>query len=306
MAVIGVLIGHFTPLPLINAGRAGVELFFALSGCLIGTLLFQNKLPLMEFAAKRLARIIPSMWLFIAIAALTALAFDETLGTPWLHMFGVGNYAENYLQRTDHLWSVCIELQGYLTLGIVALVSRRTHTNPATWIFIIILASWALIFTTTTSASNYYSFYWRFEYRLTAMLLGAALTIVSIDRIPTKNWTLLLLLGLTLQLNGVPDSIKYTIGSAVIALACCILMKEGSSKALSNRILVAFGTASFSIYLYQQIFMYEARNIGHWTALAIAIIVGFVGHHWWDKKLHFATASFLLEIVRRNSRKPHP
>jgi peptidoglycan/LPS O-acetylase OafA/YrhL len=299
MAIIGVLIGHYLPTPGFNAGRAGVELFFSLSGCLIGALLFNMRMPLDEFVAKRLARIVPSMWVLIVVAVLLALLLGETLRPVWMYVLGVGNYATDGLQRIDHLWSVGVELQGYASLALIAFISGRTGTSPAPWILAVVAASWVLTFFTAASPADYYRYYWHFEYRLTAMLLAACLMTWKIGRQSLPDWRLLLCLGLVLQLSCIPDFIKYTGGSAVLALACRALFEVPRCKGLENRVLVMFGRASFSIYLYQQLFMGQIGHVGRWWALMLALVVGFAVHHLWDQHLHRATSHLLLGAMRR-------
>src|SRR5262245_65289113 len=64
-AVIFVLLGHFLPVPLFNAGRFGVELFFVLSGRLMGELLFIRRESLPRFYWRRFTRIAPALYGYI-------------------------------------------------------------------------------------------------------------------------------------------------------------------------------------------------------------------------------------------------
>ena len=63
LAIAALLLGHFLPYWRINLGRTGAELFFALSGSLMGWILFQRQMKLGELGPRRFARIVPSMWL---------------------------------------------------------------------------------------------------------------------------------------------------------------------------------------------------------------------------------------------------
>jgi peptidoglycan/LPS O-acetylase OafA/YrhL len=53
------------------------------------------------------------------------------------------------------------------------------------------------------------------------------------------------------------------------------------------------GTASYSIYLWQQL-LYSEKGVLPWPlALALAAGLGFLAHRLWDDRLHRAAASAL-------------
>jgi peptidoglycan/LPS O-acetylase OafA/YrhL len=136
------------------------------------------------------------------------------------------------------------------------------------------------------------------------MVLSAALMSVAINPGKLPDWRLLLAFGLALQLVSVPDWIKYTLGSAVLALSCRILYEAPGSKLLETRVLLAFGAASFSIYLYQQLFfMLGIAHLGGLPCLALATGIGFLMHHLCDKRMNVASASLLLRLLRKHTFK---
>ena len=106
-----------------TAGAMGMALFFTLSGFLIVQFLAAGT-PLGLFVTKRLARIIPLSW-----AAMLFLAL-------W-HSYDVSTIARNFLfvsnlppvtffEGGEHLWSLCVEMQFYMTVSaIVLLLGRR-------------------------------------------------------------------------------------------------------------------------------------------------------------------------------------
>ena len=69
-AIFLVLFGHFVPIPGSDAGRAGVELFFLLSGFLMGRLLLEKQVPLKRFFARRIGRVLPALSAFLIVAVL--------------------------------------------------------------------------------------------------------------------------------------------------------------------------------------------------------------------------------------------
>lgn len=311
IAVLTLLAGHFVPhLGLdapawsANFGRVGVELFFALSGGLMGTLLFGRAMALRTFAVRRFARVVPSMWVFVVVACGVTLLRGGPLSPTavGLSLSGWANFqplldpAEGPV-RLDHLWSVCVELQGYVVLGGLAAVSRRWRLDPAVLIGAVVALCWAVLGLQAAGGAPlpYYTTFWRPDTRLTALLLGALFVALHdrsrlpLDRLPA--WPLALGAGLLLQVNLVPDVLKYTAGSALIALGCASLSRAAGpgSRWLGHPVLVAFGTVSYSLYLWQQLF-YADKGVLRWpVALTLAVLTGFAAHHLWDRWLHHWT-----------------
>ena len=61
---------HFAPLPGINFGRMGVELFFVLSGRLMAEILFVRRFPIPAFFRRRIARVWPALFLFYQLSVI--------------------------------------------------------------------------------------------------------------------------------------------------------------------------------------------------------------------------------------------
>ena len=306
VAVLSLLVGHFVPgfgtdAPAwwINFGRLGVELFFALSGCLIGSILFRQAMPLPEFALRRFSRIVPSMWLFLAVAVLvTLLRGDHRVGGAVPAALGVLNLLDVgwSAARFGHLWSVCLELQGYVLLGLVAFMVRDRDWPAVPVILALIAASWLItgLRLSATTQLDYYAVYVGPLARLTAMLLAAALVAQGsfARRVP---WPLALAAGVALNVSAVPDFVKYTAGSSLLALACArvALAPDALATAMTKRWLVSLGTASYSIYLWQQL-LYSEKGVLPWPlAFALAAGLGFLAHRLWDDRLHRAAARVL-------------
>lgn len=321
IAVLTLLAGHFVPhLGLdapawsANFGRVGVELFFALSGCLMGTLLFGRGMALRSFAVRRFARIVPSMWLFLLVACgVTWWQADPlSFGAVGIGLAGGLNFwpvltGSAPPERLGHLWSVCVELQGYAVLGGLAAVSRRWRLDPAALIGTVVLLAWAALGLQAALGLPlpYYTTFWRPDGRLSAMLLGALFVVahdrgrLPLGRLPGWPWALGA--GLLLQVNLVPDLAKYTLGAALTALGCAGLSRAAGSGArwLGHPVLVAFGTVSYSLYLWQQLFYADKHALRWPVALTLAVLAGFAAHHLWDRWLHQWTQTQLAPRPRR-------
>jgi peptidoglycan/LPS O-acetylase OafA/YrhL len=118
----------------INAGYAGVVVFFALSGFLITMLLLREELQtgrisLPLFYVRRALRLFPALWVYLFVVGAVCLA-GALPHHPWYSLVSSLMYVRNLVGRgheTDHLWSLSIEEPFYLLwpLALIALPRRN-------------------------------------------------------------------------------------------------------------------------------------------------------------------------------------
>lgn len=152
-AVIAVLLFHGGYL---EGGFLGVDLFFALSGFLITSLLVRDAeridaegrgIELMAFWGRRFRRLLPAVFAMIAIVALWSWWFGSAADLdgvkrdgPWAVVYlanwhliaeSVGYWA-SFAQPSmfDHLWSLAIEEQFYVLWPLVVLAVWRWSARP--------------------------------------------------------------------------------------------------------------------------------------------------------------------------------
>ncbi|AMP06350.1 acyltransferase family protein [Collimonas pratensis] len=123
---------------LTSIGWMGVDLFFVLSGYLIGnqimsTLARGNRFSLKTFFARRLLRTLPAYYVVLAIYFM----FPSALGgsnTPsiWRFLTFTQNIGLHFGETFSHSWSLCIEEQFYLILPVVALLIA-SFRKPVFW-----------------------------------------------------------------------------------------------------------------------------------------------------------------------------
>ena len=141
VAVLAVLVFH---LDRMRGGFLGVDLFFALSGYLITSLLVVERrtrggIALGAFWARRARRLLPALFVLVAGVAVLLTTLTDAADRPhyrgdalatlgyvanWERMAAPVSYWDIFRQPSplDHTWSLAIEEQFYLVWPLVALV----------------------------------------------------------------------------------------------------------------------------------------------------------------------------------------
>jgi len=120
------------PIPGLNVGWLGVDLFFVLSAYLLGQPFLEGRPPrLGRFVADRFLRIAPA---YYAAFAVTALLYAVFLPVGWIPRLAWWSlvFLQNFQFRTfiavnPAFWSLAVELQFYLLLPFLARLFRGRH-----------------------------------------------------------------------------------------------------------------------------------------------------------------------------------
>jgi len=253
-----------------------------LSGRLMAQILFVEHSELRAFYYRRFSRVWPTMATLVLVLMLLSWLLHE----PLIDRFGVisaltytYNYA-SFAHRTgmiNHLWSLCVEEHTYIFLGMLALVARRFPRCLWPALLAVIFAN-VIDGAVSTLRLNqdYYAAYWRTDVRMGSILMGSAAYMLKKQGLFQLSgiWPLAIgLLGLILNINIVPDPVKYSIGSACLALAVANVDNAtlAVKQLLSARAVVWVGLLSFSLYIWQQPF---AEIWPHSLALRIPRLAG--------------------------------
>lgn len=269
-------------------GWTGVDLFFVLSGYLIGGQLFakiarDQPIPYGEFYLKRSLRILPA-YFAVLLLYLTIPAFTERSHLPplWRMLSFTQNFGLD-LSKTgafSHAWSLCIEEQFYLVLPllIIGLSVLKAHRKAA-WLllalFIFGLAIrsfiWFDILATPEQTAFGKSYYMLIYYptwsRLDGLLAGVALAAfyyfkpAAWQRL-TRKGNFLLLIALLLVAGAwfiAHDEHQYEMQGAIfgypaIAIAYGALLLAALSPSCflycyPSRLTTLIARLSYSIYL---------------------------------------------------------
>jgi peptidoglycan/LPS O-acetylase OafA/YrhL len=298
-AIVALLLGHFVgglgyePRYVMNVSRLGVELFFVLSGLLMGNLLFVRTVTIGNFYRRRVARIFPALYAYLLLITIVlAVAYQTFDGKSiaavfllYFNYYAAGALGSGAVQY-HHIWSLCIEEHAYILLSLIAVVSRRSRVKDYVLIGAIVMASWALVATYTAFTDwDYYRLYWRTEARLGSVFCSAWLVCWLRDghRPLVRGGAVLvpLLAGVALQAEVVPDAIKYTVGTLLLAVAVTHLRfaSDWLLRCYRQKWLARAGVLSYSIYLWQQPFMVLRRQIRGPLALTGAVMMGLLSFY---------------------------
>ena len=274
LAILGVLVDHYITSQGINLGRFGVELFFVLSGRLMGEILFSHGAELKTFYFRRISRIYPALLFCMTVTFALAFVLKKETFVQYLSAITLTyNYAQLWTGRwmgIDHVWSLCVEEHMYILLGVVALIARRFKASA-----MLIIAAIAVVFVINglvwhLAGYDYYQVYWRSDVRGASILMGAAVYLALrqpwAEGLRSQPFTSIgaLLVGLLLNINTVPDPLKYSLGTLLLAVSVAALpTAKLLPTTLSWKPLVYLGTISYSLYLWQQVwvmFMHKAAE----------------------------------------------
>lgn len=291
-AVLSVLFAHFVSTYQINLGRFGVELFFVLSGRLMAEILFVREVRLPRFFARRFSRVYPALLVFSIVMLAFAGVFADG-PTPEQFLASITftlNYAMTWIGRspvTDHIWSLCIEEHMYVLLGIVAFVHRRKPLPLIPLFSLLAAVGISLGFLQTASGLDYYAVYWHTHVRGASLLLGVIAYLALSERQPKAlDWTwwpiVFGIAGVVLHSNRFADPIKYSLGTACLALSLVLMPRAPrfALQVLENPLLLRIGVWSYSLYIWQQPFSKLAgEHLARLGYLAIAVVAALLSFY---------------------------
>jgi peptidoglycan/LPS O-acetylase OafA/YrhL len=258
-----------------EAGWAGVDLFFVLSGYLIGNQLLApaargEPLSLKTFFARRLLRTLPNYYVVLAVYLLLPHSpiAGKTMAPVWRYLSFTQNVGLHYGETFTHSWSLCIEEQFYLLLPLAVIALVGTRRSPRLlWCALVAaiaagMATRAFNFMhgeEAFSAPAYYSTFARFD----ELLPGVAIAMLKnfhprlFDRI-LKHGNALLVAG-TVMAGAVLYGIRYdapnvfltsTFGFSLTAIGFALLTCAAlSPRSLLNRVRIP-GAASLALWSY--------------------------------------------------------
>lgn len=285
-------------------GVVGVTTFFVLSGYLLTRLLLEEwtergRVDWMDYGQRRILRIGPALFAYVIVVGALQLALGNTrnLGRDLvLSLTGTINWSlasGEIAPKLTHLWSVAVEVQGYLlVLPLVVLAGRRLPAAAVGTLGLLVCAavlSYRLDVLDDVGGADvaYYSTFARID----AVVVGGCAAILAPSVLRTGARVLCLSGSAALFLSAwLADSQDVRLGwsPTLVALASVLMIVAVVSLdrgVLSTAPIVAVGVASYSVYLW------------HFVALEIlqdrpGTVLGWVGFLVATAVL--STASYLL------------
>lgn len=287
LAIVALLVGHFLPVPGLNFGTVGVDLFFVLSGLLMGRLLFVKRVPIGLFYRRRISRILPAHLFFVAAVALGFAATE--LAFSWRETWSAAFFLNNYVQPEagaghavmpfGHVWSLSVEEHAYVLLASVAWLTRRAGSARKGLLTALGACVAVSVGYVVWQPPNLAFTYWlHSETAIFGILVSAALVVFPVpDSNLTRRLALLIpvvfALGLLAHWWSVPLLAERLLGLGLLALTIHLLPIGPAVYriVLSYRPLRQLGLWSFSIYLWQQPFYLWVRGE------RLPVLVGLTG-----------------------------
>lgn len=271
-----------------NFGWTGVDLFFVLSGFLVGGLLLgelhkSGRLDVGRFIIRRALKIWPAYYTLV----LGSLVLKGRVGGwGWAtrlylpYLLNVQNYSSNAPFVLNQTWSLAIEEHFYLALPflLLVLISFGRHRNavravPFIAVFVMVLCTLARFFLNWHRPFNLLTHYYPTQLRIDGLAMGVLLAYLHhyrptvLSRIARRR-SLLLLIGAVLVspmlFLDLENRFVWTIGYNMLYIGyACILVAfvhtpvgiEGGMLGRFfagpvSRALAAVGLFSYSIYLW--------------------------------------------------------
>lgn len=341
LAILWVMFFHFrnSYIPAVfhevaHAGWMGVDLFFVLSGYLIGSQLMRpyvsGKKPLLpDFYMRRAFRVLPA-YLTVLALYLVVPVFREapSLSPTWQFLTFTENLRINYFhdQAFSHVWSLCVEEHFYLVLPILVLVlMRKPSFSKALAMVLAILFLGIFIrgyvfnhqlaqglasddresFTTLYIEKLYYPTYTRLD----GLLMGVVLAVIKTFR--PAWWQRMMAYGYAMLASGLAccataiwlfrDRFSFAgtvFGFPLLSLGLALIVASSiSPRCILSRIrgFALPATLAYSLYLTH-------KEIGHLDSVYLGRFLS-PGPSWLNFAIFFATsflaAALLYLLVER-------
>lgn len=296
VAILMVLAGHcswifgegdgvFTAL-LALSGFLGVEIFFVLSGFLIGKIIYRqftegdfNKNAVLYFLKRRWFRTFPNYFLILAVNIVIAMLIGVSTDGLWQYFFFVQNFASPMLPFFTESWSLSVEEFAYVILPVslmAAYLIFKTSNKSRQFLTVAIVLVLAFIATKIMYNANTINStidQWNLAvksvviYRLDSIFIGVLAAWIYMNHIEfwkrTKwIWTIfgLMMIGfytfgvgfLGLFIDRYPffwNVIYLPLASLSVAFFLPILSEWKSEKSILSKPITFISLISYSIYL---------------------------------------------------------
>lgn len=331
--------GWLAPLRVFSSGAMGVQIFFVLSGFLITGILeaefrSRKRIDLLQFYLRRALRIWPAFYAFIIVLVL--LDYAGLIDVAWRQFAFAATYLWNYsemlglgptnLAHLDgawylgHFWSLALEEQFYWFWPplLIFMLLRRSQ-----WLLPVLILAIPLV-----RVASYFlapglrgQLGMMLHTGVDSILIGCYASLqrerikAFLDTLRYRN----LLVGLCfILLFALPwvnlgrvwsNTYGTTFNAAVMALVVVALthLKDfWLSWLLRTRVFVFVGTISYSLYLWQQLFLHDASPVALGFPLNIVQSFAAATLSYWLIETPFLKLKDGLHGLRRRAKSVAP
>lgn len=300
-AIILVFLSHYNLLTdqkffgyLGQMGGVGVDLFFALSGYLIGNQIFislkNGSFSIKNFYIRRFFRIMPNYFVVLGLYFTLTIIRERPLT---ISLWKFITFTQNFYLipgAFSHAWSLCIEEHFYLILPLLALLFYRKNNLRLVWAIIILVLLGEIIV-----RGSIWLIYLRYAHenigllsmrmiyaptytRVDSLVLGVALALIK--NYQTKLWTLIASRGNICLLAGIlgyfvvvyvyqnlspNEFLSATLSYSLLALSSALLTLSALSPGsvlykirIQGTMMLA--TLSYAIYLTHKSFIHLTQT----------------------------------------------
>ena len=266
------VVGFHAKVPGFRGGYMGVDVFFALSGYLITTILLAElertgAVGWRTFARNRAIRLLPPLVLLIVGIVLLGPVFWPQANLPAEALL-TGLYLSSYTfpafgqpDILQHSWSLAVEVQFYLLWPFVVIWLARMERGQAIRTLLLLFAIATLWrFHVYLSSWEWTPAYYRSDVRLSGLIAGSLVAFAAplltpriVATIGAASAAILLAMladtGWKLP-HGVFKQPLLDIACAGLVASLAVAGSSQLARALSFRPLVAVGLVSYGIYLF--------------------------------------------------------
>jgi peptidoglycan/LPS O-acetylase OafA/YrhL len=292
----------------ISGGFSGVDIFFVISGFVIGGVLLTelertDRIDLKRFYTRRVRRLLPALALMVTTVALAGVLLAPVAGhrddgitgilaslfsaNAYLVHSGAGYFApDEALNPFLHTWTLAVEEQFYIvfpTLLVLAWVLGHRYPRQSVALVISVVSLGSFVLAVKLAGHEHFAFYssptraWEFG-------LGTLLVLASpaLARLPAtvgvvlgvSGWGAILIGALAIEgTSSYPGFVTLLpVGGACAIIAAGTIDEQGMGRLFGARPLVWLGDRSYGWYLW------------HWPFIVFAVAL-------WPGSSTFASAA---------------
>jgi peptidoglycan/LPS O-acetylase OafA/YrhL len=288
-----ILLAPFTWLGWANFGWAGVEVFFVLSGFLVGGLLVKEwklsgRIDSKRFLIRRGFKIWPQYYVFIFAILITG---HRGLRSVWGNLLDI----QNYVGGVAHTWTLAVEEHAYLLLVAALAFAAHRQAKMRTLFFATGGAALSVVVWRFLLAGRGGNMFTRTDTQIDGILYGLMLAMLyhyapaQFRRLQSWIWVwvgVILIALAYLRINPATwwgPSLSCVCADAM-GIALLLLLyrhREGKQRPAIYRLIAWIGLYSYGIYLWHVAAIAPAMSVSHrlpawlgmlWIACAPALL----------------------------------